>query len=81
MEMWDKMLLEYDKILFMPMSSGLSGACATAVACHLNGKTGRKVDVELIGGTLTIEWREEDNHVYMTGPAEFSFDGVWLREV
>ena len=31
MQMWDKMLLEYDKILFMPMSSGLSGACATAV--------------------------------------------------
>lgn len=58
-----------------------TGACATAVACHLNGKTGRKVDVELIGGTLTIEWKEEDNHVYMTGPAEFSFDGVWLREV
>lgn len=58
-----------------------TGASATAVACVLNGKTGRKVDVELIGGTLTIEWKEEDNHVYMTGPAEFSFDGVWLREV
>ena len=27
------------------------------------------------GGTLTIEWRETDNHVYMTGPAEFVFDG------
>ena len=58
-----------------------TGASAVAVACALNGKTGRKVDVELIGGTLTIEWKEEDNHVYMTGPAEFSFDGVWLREV
>ena len=44
-------------------------------------KTDRKVDVELIGGTLTIEWNAEDNHVYMTGPAEFSFDGEWLREV
>lgn len=57
-----------------------TGASATAVACVLNGKTGRTVEVELIGGTLTIEWREADNHVYMTGPAEFSFDGVWLRE-
>jgi diaminopimelate epimerase len=47
----------------------------------LNGKTGRKVDVELLGGTLTIEWSEEDNHLYMTGPAAFSFDGVWLGEV
>ena len=58
-----------------------TGACASVVACILNGKTGRTVEVELIGGTLTIEWREADNHVYMTGPAAFSFDGVWLREV
>jgi diaminopimelate epimerase len=58
-----------------------TGACATAVACHLNGKTGRTVEVELVGGTLIIELREADNHVYMTGPAEFSFDGVWLQEV
>lgn len=58
-----------------------TGASATAVACVLNGKTGRKVDVELIGGTLTIEWNAEDNHVSMTGPAEFSFEGEWLREV
>jgi diaminopimelate epimerase len=28
------------------------------------------------GGALEIEWRESDNHVYMTGPAEFVFDGV-----
>ena len=58
-----------------------TGASATAVACVLNGKTKRTVEVELIGGTLIIEWRESDNHVYMTGPAEFSFDGIWLREV
>ena len=58
-----------------------TGASATVVACVLNGKTDRKVDVELIGGTLTIEWNAEDNHVYMTGPAEFSFDGEWLRAV
>ncbi len=58
-----------------------TGASASVVACILNGKTGRKVEVELIGGKLTIEWREADNHVYMTGPASFSFDGVWLQEV
>ncbi len=57
-----------------------TGASAAAVACVLNGYTGRKVEVELIGGTLTIEWREADNHVYMTGPAAFSFDGIWLKE-
>lgn len=58
-----------------------TGATATVAACILNGKTGRKVDVELLGGTLTIEWNEDDNHLYMTGPAAFSFDGVWLGEV
>ena len=58
-----------------------TGASASVVACILNGRTGRKVEVELIGGKLTIEWREADNHVYMTGPAAFSFDGVWLQEV
>lgn len=52
-----------------------TGACATGVACVLNGKTNRKVEMELLGGTLTIEWRESDNHVLMTGPAEFSFEG------
>ena len=58
-----------------------TGASASVVACILKGRTGRKVEVELIGGKLTIEWREADNHVYMTGPAAFSFDGVWLQEV
>ena len=45
----------------------------------LNGLCDRKVRIQLLGGTLEIEWRESDNHVYMTGPARFSFDGVWLR--
>lgn len=58
-----------------------TGACASVVACVLNGYTDRKVAVELQGGTLTVEWREADGHVFMTGPAAFSFDGVWLREV
>ena len=53
-----------------------TGACATAVACYLNGKTNRKVEVELLGGKLYIEWNEKDNHIYMTGPAVTVFEGV-----
>ena len=52
-----------------------TGACATAVAAFLTGKAGRKSDIVMDGGTLTIEWHESDNHVYKTGPAEFVFDG------
>lgn len=52
-----------------------TGACATAVAAAITGKAGHKSEIVMDGGTLTIEWREEDNHVYMTGPAEFVFDG------
>ena len=52
-----------------------TGACATAVAAALTGKAGRKSQIVMDGGTLCIEWRESDNHVYMTGPAAFVFDG------
>ena len=52
-----------------------TGACATAVAAALTGKAGRVSQIVMDGGTLDIEWRESDNHVYMTGPAEFVFDG------
>ena len=57
-----------------------TGACATAVACNLNGLTDRKVNIELLGGTLNIEWNENDNHVYMTGPAVTVFDGELYEE-
>ena len=52
-----------------------TGACATVVASVLNGLTDRKVKVELTGGELEIEWNEEDNCVYMTGPAVEVFSG------
>ena len=52
-----------------------TGACATLVAAVLNGKADRKATVHLPGGDLKIEWRESDNHVYMTGPAEEVFCG------
>lgn len=55
-----------------------TGTCATVVVANLRGKCPRvPIDVKLLGGTLTIEWSEKDNHVYMTGPATFVFDGVW----
>ena len=57
-----------------------TGACATAVACNLNGLTDRKVNIELLGGTLNIEWNETDNHVYMIGPAVTVFDGELYEE-
>ena len=52
-----------------------TGACASVVAGVLNGLTDRKTTVELIGGELTIEWKEEDNHVYLTGGATTVFEG------
>ena len=54
-----------------------TGACSAAVACVLNGKTGRSVDIEIALGTLHIDWSNEDNHVYMTGPATLVFSGIW----
>jgi diaminopimelate epimerase len=47
-----------------------SAACATLVAAVRNGLTDRKALIALPGGDLTIEWRESDNHVLMTGPVE-----------
>ena len=52
-----------------------SGACAALVAAHARGLTERAADVDLDGGTLKIEWRD-DGHVMMTGPAAVSFAGT-----
>lgn len=52
-----------------------SAACATAVAAARLRRTNRKVKVTLPGGDLVIEWRESDDHVLMTGPAELEFEG------
>jgi len=53
-----------------------TGACATVVAAVLEGRTDRTCTVELPGGPLEIEWRETDNRVVMTGPAEMVFEGT-----
>ena len=52
-----------------------TGACAVAVACHLNGLVSNEVTVKLLGGDLKINWNKKDNHVYMTGPAVTVFEG------
>lgn len=51
-----------------------SGACAAAVAAHRRGLTGRKVMLDLDGGTLEIDWREDG--VWMAGPTAHVFDGT-----
>ena len=52
-----------------------TGACAVAVASVLNGFTDRDVRVKLRGGDLQIKWDDDDNHVYMTGPATTVYEG------
>ncbi|KEO81963.1 diaminopimelate epimerase [Tumebacillus flagellatus] len=55
-----------------------SGACSVGVAGVLTGRTDRRVTVHLKGGDLLIDWKESDNHVYMTGPATRVYEGTWL---
>lgn len=52
-----------------------TGACASVVACILNGLTGEQVTVKLLGGNLQIRWDRDENLVYMTGPATTVFEG------
>jgi len=57
-----------------------TGASAVTVAGVLTKKTARKLKVHLTGGDLTIEWNEKNNHVFLTGPAEEVFEGVWPND-
>ena len=52
-----------------------TGACASAVACILNGLTENEITLHLLGGDLIVRWDQEENFVYMTGPARVVFDG------
>ena len=52
-----------------------TGACATAVAAAVTGRCGRESQVVMDGGTLHIEWRQVDGHVYLSGPAAFVYEG------
>ena len=53
-----------------------SGCCAAMVMAHIKGLVGDRVDITQPGGLLTVEWAG-DGDVYLTGPAEFVFDGEW----
>ena len=52
-----------------------SAACATAVAAARLKRANRTVQITLPGGDLTIEWRDRDDHVLMTGPADLEYEG------
>ncbi|MDP1883323.1 MAG: diaminopimelate epimerase, partial [Bradyrhizobium sp.] len=52
-----------------------TAACAAAVAAARLKRTNRKVRMTLPGGELTIDWRESDDHVLMTGTADFEYEG------
>lgn len=54
-----------------------AGACATLVAAAWTGRSGRDAELELAGGRLHISWANDD-HVFMSGPASFSFRGVYV---
>ncbi|MFC4305848.1 diaminopimelate epimerase [Cohnella boryungensis] len=53
-----------------------TGACATLVSSVLNGLTGREATISLAGGDLRIAWNEDNNRIYMTGPAAFVYSGT-----
>jgi diaminopimelate epimerase len=67
----------YERGVGPTLSSG-TGACASAVAACLNGLTDRRVTVEMEGGCLEVEWRE-DGEVLLTGEAEVIYRGEWLK--
>jgi len=56
-----------------------TGACAVAVAAHLAGFTETKVDLDMPGGTLNLQWDGLGTSVMMKGPVEISFYGEWTE--
>jgi len=53
-----------------------TAACAVGVAAFRKRLTGRRVEIVLPGGPLTIEWRERDSHILMTGPFQIDYAGI-----
>ncbi|HEY0081717.1 MAG TPA: diaminopimelate epimerase [Pyrinomonadaceae bacterium] len=68
----------YERGVGPTLSSG-TGACAAAVAACLNELTDRRVRVEMEGGRLEVEWRD-DGEVLLTGEAEVIYRGEWLKD-
>jgi diaminopimelate epimerase len=58
-----------------------TAACAAAVAAVRRGLTGRVVTVTLPGGDLVIDWREDDDHILMTGPFALDYEGTLPPEL
>jgi diaminopimelate epimerase len=67
----------YERGVGPTLSSG-TGACASAVAACINNLTERRVRVEMEGGRLEVEWRD-DGEVLLTGDAEVIYRGEWLK--
>lgn len=53
-----------------------TGACATATAAIRAQRTQREVTIDMDGGTLQVEWKADNNHIYLSGPAAFVFEGT-----
>ena len=53
-----------------------TGACATATAAIRPHRTQREVTIDMDGGTLQVEWKADNNHIYLSGPAAFVFEGT-----
>lgn len=53
-----------------------TGSCATTVAAFLTGRAPRESVIQMDGGSVKNNWQQSDNHILMTGPAEFVFDGI-----
>jgi diaminopimelate epimerase len=53
-----------------------SGCCAATVAARLHERVGERVEITQPGGVLTVEW-DGKGDVYLSGPAEFVFEGEW----
>lgn len=53
-----------------------TGACATAIAAIRTHRTQREVTIDMDGGTLQVEWKADNNHIYLSGPAAFVFEGT-----
>ena len=53
-----------------------TGACATATAAIRPQRTQREVTIDMDGGTLQVEWKADNNHIYLSGPAAFVFEGT-----
>lgn len=58
-----------------------TGACAAMAVLRRRGQVDERVQVDLPGGRLQIDWRGPGHALWMTGPAAFAFEGDWLQDM